>query len=263
MRAYPNLPASPRRVAARNPPQPKADAEKAITREQCEALLKAVEAQDGMMRHRDHALFFLAYYLGLRVGEAVLLKRSHLRLDQGTVMVPTLKCQPKAAFQCSACHRKLHLRLRQTEAEHRCLCGAVSTVPAAKDVQVKAFTEREPAFVEAHVVEYLRRLDANLPRGQTWLFASERGNGHLSRRRASWLFKYYARLAGLPHRMSFHSLRHGRGMAVWSASHDQQLVRQQLRHTSLKSSEVYVHLSPERLAAYKAEMEKGRPAHES
>lgn len=258
MAVYKTLPS--RRVAL-NPPAPKRDEEKFLTAEQFEALLKAVEEHGGVMRFRDHALFFLAYYLGLRVGEVVLLRREHLHLDEGegTISIPTLKCQPKVACKCSECGRKVFLRLDRAGTQHRCSCGAASTVPAA-DKHAKPYTERTPAIIERHVLDYLRQLESNLPPGQAWLFPSEARDGeHLSRRRAGWLFKYYARLASLPARMSFHALRHGRGAAVWSISQDRELVRKQLRHTSLNAGEFYVHLSPERLKEYQDRLERLTP----
>lgn len=62
----------------------------------------------------------------------------------------------------------------------------------------------------------------------------------LSRRRARGLFKHYAHLAGLNSKLSFHSLRHFRGVQLYSAHRDIQLVKESLRHRRISSTEVYV-----------------------
>lgn len=60
-------------------------------------------------------------------------------------------------------------------------------------------------------------------------------------RHARKVFKHYAKLAGLNPKLSFHSLRHFRGVQLWAATKDIQLVREGLRHTRLSSTEVYMH----------------------
>jgi len=75
-----------------------------------------------------------------------------------------------------------------------------------------------------------------------WLFPGLKGN-HLS---SAWLrlhFKRLVRAAGLNARYSFHALRHFCGLRLWEGTHDLKLVQDQLRHSSMRMSERYVHMS--------------------
>jgi integrase len=84
-----------------------------------------------------------------------------------------------------------------------------------------------------------------------WLFPSRWDlNKHISTRAAQLAFKRHAATAGLDPSVSFHALRHGFGVRVWEATHDQQFVRAVLRHKSITSTSLYIHLSPEKREQY-------------
>lgn len=88
-----------------------------------------------------------------------------------------------------------------------------------------------------------------------WLFPSRWDlNKHITTRAAQLAFKRHAATAGLDPRVSFHALRHGYGVRVWEATHDQQFVRAVLRHRSLMSTSLYVHLSPEKREQYQRQV---------
>jgi integrase/recombinase XerC len=63
----------------------------------------------------------------------------------------------------------------------------------------------------------------------------------LSTRSAQRVFKLYARLAGLRPEYSIHSLRHFRGVHLYEKTKNLLVVKETLRHASIRSSEVYMH----------------------
>lgn len=58
---------------------------------------------------------------------------------------------------------------------------------------------------------------------------------------AGYLFKRYAKLAGLNPRYSIHALRHTRGLMLYAARKDAKLVQLELGHAQMASTEVYIH----------------------
>lgn len=91
-----------------------------------------------------------------------------------------------------------------------------------------------PPSVVAAVTTYLRSLPPEQKRPQDRLFP-------LTTRQAARIFKHYAKLAGLSARYSIHALRHFRGVHLYAATKDVNLVKETLRHSSLSSTQVYVH----------------------
>lgn len=63
----------------------------------------------------------------------------------------------------------------------------------------------------------------------------------LSTRQVGRLFRYYAKLAGLNRAYSVKALRHFRGLRLYEQTKDPQLVKDQLRHRRMSSTEVYIH----------------------
>ena len=63
----------------------------------------------------------------------------------------------------------------------------------------------------------------------------------ISKHEAQMLFKSYARLAGLNPHYSIHALRHYRGLTLYEATRDLNLVKEALGHSSIRSTEVYLH----------------------
>jgi site-specific recombinase XerD len=126
-------------------------------------------------------------------------------------------------------------------------CAKLSGSPPIIDVRT---LKQRRAVIEEVVVpstaanalkKFLRRIDRTDP--DALVFG-------ISDRQARGLFKHYARLAGLSPAMSFHSLRHFRGVQLYERHKDIQLVKECLRHRRLSSTEVYVHaVNAIRLAA--------------
>lgn len=76
-------------------------------------------------------------------------------------------------------------------------------------------------------------------------FGPSAGPGRMNRRNASRIFQFYARRAQLPAGVTLHSLRHYRGSTLYHTTGDLEFTREQLRHRDLKSTQLYVHHSPE------------------
>lgn len=89
---------------------------------------------------------------------------------------------------------------------------------------------------------YFKKYLKMMPEGQYYLFRARRGKGHLSKSSAARIFKWCALRAGLAPEFSFHCLRHYRGTRLWAASKDQVRVQKQLRHKSVMSTAVYMHM---------------------
>lgn len=82
------------------------------------------------------------------------------------------------------------------------------------------------------------------------VFYSPRSRGALSRRSLQRAFKRVIQKVNLPTYFSIHSLRHSFGTHLCRASgYNLRLVQQQMGHASLKSTEVYLHVEDETLAA--------------
>ena len=82
--------------------------------------------------------------------------------------------------------------------------------------------------------------------GRRCLFPSA-GDSHkpITSRAVQQAFKQAAQLAKLEPETSFHSLRHYRGCQIWAATKDIVAVQKFLRHRSVSSSSVYMHMSDE------------------
>lgn len=193
----------------------KADRQLFVTGDELAALLKAARKAS----RRDYILLLVAGNAGLRVTEAVT-----LQADQ---FLP----QHEHARTMGAC--VLQVRTLKQRGKGRTF-DELWLHPTVWD-QVRSYIKMEQV---KHTTK-------------EWLFPSRWDlNKHITTRSAQLAFKRHAATAGLDPRVSFHALRHGYGVRVWEATHDQQFVRAVLRHRSLQSTSLYVHLSPEKREQY-------------
>ena len=84
--------------------------------------------------------------------------------------------------------------------------------------------------------------------GATWVFLNRLG-GRLSRVMIWHLVKKYARRAGLPARVSPHTLRHSFATHLLAGGADLRLVQEMLGHSHIATTQLYTHVDRTRLRA--------------
>ncbi len=160
---------------------------------------------------RDRALLELLYAAGLRIGEAVGLDREDLSTDGGFVRV-----------------------VGKGDRERLVPVGEV-----ALDWLGRWMTEARPALLaRGHVAP---------PRGGP-LFVGDRGR-RLARQQAWAAVKRAAASAGLGERVSPHTLRHSFATHLLEGGADLRIVQELLGHASISTTQLYTHLTGERIRA--------------
>jgi integrase/recombinase XerD len=164
---------------------------------------------DAPGRIRDRALLELLYAAGLRISEALNLDREDLVLEAGYVRV-----------------------IGKGNKERLVPVGEV-----ALDWLARYLDEVRPAWLAAGSVDP--------PRGGA-LFVSNRG--HRLGRQAAWtIVKRAARDAGLGDRVTPHTLRHSFATHLLEGGADLRIVQELLGHASISTTQLYTHLSGERI----------------
>jgi integrase len=248
------------------PRQKKTRAEKVCSPETFMRLIEQIELskeQFNQNANRDYALIYIAYWMGLRIGEACILEKRHFaRLESEDIaMIPTLKQKLRIPYVCAYCGRKCKVsadRIGEMFECPRAKCGSLNEVVAPNRFVSKehVIPEKETPFIEPKVQIFILNYIASLPPDEKWLFPSRRGD-HISDSFASRIFSTYLMLAGLPVNTSFHSLRHGRGQMLYSITDgDLIAVRDALRHKDTKTTEIYASNDPEKNAQYKELLDK-------
>jgi integrase/recombinase XerD len=104
----------------------------------------------------------------------------------------------------------------------------------------------EPAL--AWVERYRREARPRLLRGRTCarLLVSTRGAG-LSRQRVGQLVSHYGRAAGIRRPVTPHTLRHSFASHLLEGGADLRLVQQMLGHADIATTQVYTHVTRDRL----------------
>jgi integrase/recombinase XerD len=179
-----------------------------LTVEEVDALLSA-RTEETPAGLRDRALLELLYSSGLRISEAVGLDREDLSLEEGLVRV-----------------------VGKGDRERQVPVGevAVAWLKRYVDGPRQAWLEAAPG---AHA------------RGGP-LFVSERGR-RLDRRRAWEMLVATARTAGLKEGISPHTLRHSFATHLLEGGADLRIVQELLGHASISTTQLYTHLTGERI----------------
>jgi integrase/recombinase XerD len=167
------------------------------------------EASAAGTRIRDRALLELLYAAGLRISEALNLDREDLSLDGGHVRV-----------------------IGKGNKERLVPVGEV-----ALDWLVRYLDGVRPAW--------LALASGDAPRGGP-LFLTARG-ARLGRQAAWTIVKRAARVAGLGDRVTPHTLRHSFATHLLEGGADLRIVQELLGHASISTTQLYTHLSGERI----------------
>lgn len=171
--------------------------------------------------HPDIALAMrLAYYFGLRCGEVRILRAKHLDLERRTLWAPTLK--------------RIHRKDKRRKV----------TDPAARtDQELPTFPLSCPKTPDAQYA-MAEALDQAVHNPGRWVFPAYGVEG--APRDLSWFRRWFGKVrrrAKVRAVLSFHSLRHAHGSLVALGTKDPVFVRDRLRHTDLKTSNIYMHSS--------------------
>lgn len=217
-----------------------------LTQDQVWKILNQIEKgkKSNLYWQRDHAAIFFGFYFGLRISEACRLTRQTFRFSgRGEVKIITLKQTPRIECVCK-CKRIWRVSAKRMGKKVKCSnCGCSLNVPV-RNVDMNP-PEKSPPVVEKHVLQYAQKYMATLPPEQDYLFTPRHNrNKPLSCRTLHSIFITHTANAGLGSEYSWHALRHGRGLAIWSAFRDVKKVQEFLRHKHISASERYVHLDP-------------------
>jgi integrase/recombinase XerD len=176
-----------------------------------ERLLEAASGAlpDEPIRIRDRALLELLYAAGLRISEALGLDREDLSLDGGFVRV-----------------------IGKGDRERLVPVGEV-----ALDWLERYLDSVRPAWLGLHHVEPLRGGP---------LFLSAHGR-RLGRQQAWAIVRRTAVEAGLPERVTPHTLRHSFATHLLEGGADLRVVQELLGHASISTTQLYTHLTGERI----------------
>ena len=181
-----------------------------LTREEVALLLRQPAGSDEPLALRDRALLEVMYACGLRASEAIALELGDVDLDEGL------------------------LRARGKGSKERIV--PVGRVAVAA---LRVWCERgRPAL--------LRRRRAGAPAAPTTLFLNHRGRP-LTRQGLYKIVQGHARRAGLAERMSPHTLRHTFATHLLAGGCDLRSLQDMLGHADLATTQIYTHLSAERL----------------
>ncbi len=206
---------------------------------------------------RDYMILFLGCALGMRRGEVAIFERNHFR-DMDSLMVihvPTLKQSERIQYQCP-CGKRCRVRAASAGEQHTCAkCGQAGTIPTPKGKLFTGVVERELDIVEEATIGTIQDYLAAMRPDQKWLFEGRKGE-HVSTGHVNRIFNTFAHLAGVNPRISFHSMRHNRGVMLWSKFHDLVLVKNSLRHKDIKTSQIYADLDAEQKDEYRKQLNK-------
>ena len=180
---------------------------------QVESLLEAPSA-DTELGLRDRALLELLYACGLRVSEALNLDLEDVALSEGSVRV-----------------------IGKGDRERRLPVGDVALAALHKYVD-----EARPALLGVAP----RSAGKQAPKRGGPLFVSARGQ-RLSRMAAWRLIRHAALVGGVRGRVTPHTLRHSFATHLLEGGADLRVVQELLGHASITTTQLYTHLTGERI----------------
>ena len=180
-----------------------------LTREQVARLLEQPRGTEPLAL-RDRALLELMYACGLRASEAVGLELADVDLDEGLL-----------------CARGKGSKERIVPIGRQAVAALLAYSRAGRGALLVA---GQPGAARA----------------QTRLFVNRRG-GALTRQGLYKIVQGHARSAGLHERMSPHTLRHTFATHLLAGGCDLRSLQEMLGHADLATTQVYTHLSAERL----------------
>ena len=184
-----------------------------LTREQVARLLEQPRGVDPLAL-RDRALLELMYACGLRASEAVGLEMQDVDMDEGL-----LCARGKGSKE------RIVPVGRQAVAALRAYCrGGRPVLVSSPGRAAQSASARPPSQ----------------------LFVNSRGSG-LTRQGLYKIVQGHARRAGLDERMSPHTLRHSFATHLLAGGCDLRSLQEMLGHADLATTQVYTHLSAERL----------------
>jgi site-specific recombinase XerD len=243
---------------------PKAESDTFLSVEDVNKILLTIKQSDHPMKERDHCALFMGFYFGLRVSEAAIIERNCFRhIDKGQIYVRRSKSVPRIAVECSGCKRKFNISAKKSGQEHDCVrCGRPMKVIAKKTIDMTP-PEKSVPVVETRVSEYIKEYMVKHVRpGQRWFFEGSYAQGtpledipHIGTRQMANIFSHWVVAAGLSPIYSWHALRHARGMFLYERFNDLSMVQKMLGHKSIASTQIYVHMSPRRKAAYRESLD--------
>jgi len=217
-----------------------------LTQDQVWEILNQIEKgkKENIYWQRDHAAIFFGFYFGLRISELCRFTRATFRFaGRGEVKIVTLKQTPRIECVCK-CKRVFRVSAKRMGKKVKCSACRCSLDVPTRNVDMNP-PEKSPPVVEKHVLTYALKYIATLPEGQEYLFTPRHNPGKpISCRTMHSIFITHVEKAGLGPEYSWHALRHGRGLAIWSAFRDIKKIQEFLRHKNISASERYVHLDP-------------------
>jgi len=234
--------------------------EKFLLPSQVGAILSEIESADmpDELQKRDHAIVYLAFHLGLRSGEVPLLSRDAFRrLDKGIAFIRTLKKTPRLSAKCE-CGRRFRVGMQRMGDSYPCpRCGTEVDIPMnEKYLKKDRIPEVQIPIPEDKVIDYISGYLGWMPSNQHYLFIAnphkdEAEDRPVCVRAVTKIFSTWLIKTDLSNAISFHALRHGRGVQLYEATQNLNFVQTCLRHESMATSQIYVHLSPQAVEQHK------------
>jgi integrase/recombinase XerD len=192
-----------------------------LTREQVARLIEQPRGT-APLALRDRALLEVMYACGLRASEAVCLEPADVDLDEGLL-----------------CARGKGSKERIVPVGRQAVAALLAYARAGRPLLLAA---RSAAMSRS--ASRIRPAGAGGAAGQ--LFLNSRGTG-LTRQGLYKIVQGHARSAGLDERMSPHTLRHSFATHLLAGGCDLRSLQEMLGHADLATTQVYTHLSAERL----------------